>query len=492
MGNLPSVVYPTYGMINDYPNSYSELIQKTYYQQCVNQWELNGKLANPPTANPCKMQDFAFDPTLLYDQGPGHTSNANLATGAVYGNLRFGFDEWKVPVEGNVGVRAVYTRVKSKGHVKFDNEEQYKTWPDSVPRFAKLDEPINITHSNIDLLPSLNLKANFTDKLQGRLGMARSVYRPDFKQLQENISLKQDYNEGANAAVYTGENNGNAKLKPLKADSFDVSLEWYPKSGQSLTAVAFYKKVKDIIYNTTYTRTYNSTAGLPQTFVITGPDNMSQASLHGIELSADTYLDHIDALKDVLPSWAKGIGVSVNYTYIDSNETFYKNGGFKYCPTGDVKNEAMQVFGCDTNGLPFTKKLPMKGVTKNAANFALRYDREGFSVRLAYNWNSRSRVDLSTGGGSCYDEYCHGGTSADPTRAGATDTWYGLPKFQEAYGQWDLGGNYEFNKKFSMSFSVSNLNNVTVRETYQQNNGTVGTAWRFPGQSYNLSGRVEF
>jgi outer membrane receptor protein involved in Fe transport len=131
-------------------------------------------------------------------------------------------------------------------------------------------------------------------------------------------------------------------------------------------------------------------------------------------------------------------------------------------------------------------------VTKNAANFALRYDGDGFSLRLAYNWNSRSLVDVNRGGSQCWDDYCPGGTSADPARAGATDTWWGLPKYQEAYGQWDLGGSYNFNSKFSMSFSVSNLNNVTVRETYQQNNTTVGTAWRFPGQTYNLSGRMEF
>jgi TonB-dependent receptor len=272
-----------------------------------------------------------------------------------------------------------------------------------------------------------------------------------------------------------------------------MSLEWYPKPGQTLTAVVFFKNVRDIIGDSTYTRTFNSAVGTPQTFLITGPANVAEAKLHGIELSADSYLDHFDLLKDKLPSWAKGLGVSANYTYIDSDQKFYRDGGFTYCPVTDVKNSGMQIYGCDTNGLPFKGKLPMQGVAKNAANFALRYDSGAFSGRLAYNWNGRSLVGLTTaGGGTCYNNYCPGGTSADPATFGLQGTWIGLPVYQEAYGQWDGGVNYTFNKKFSMSFSVSNLNNVVVRQTQEQAPGVMGVSWMFPGRSYYLSGRYEF
>jgi outer membrane receptor protein involved in Fe transport len=153
----------------------------------------------------------------------------------------------------------------------------------------------------------------------------------------------------------------------------------------------------------------------------------------------------------------------------------------------------MQIYGCDLNGLPFKDKLPMKGVAKNAANFALHYDSGGFSGRLAYNWNSRTLIGMSTGGGGwCGDNWCPNGVSADPANAGAKTTWWSLPVYQEAYGQWDLGGNYEVNKKFSVSFSVSNIANVVVRETVEQTPGVMGHVWRYPGQNYNLSARYEF
>jgi TonB-dependent receptor len=254
-----------------------------------------------------------------------------------------------------------------------------------------------------------------------------------------------------------------------------------------LTATLFYKDVKDLIYNSTYTRSYNSAAGNPQVFTITGPRNAARAWVRGIELSGETYLDHFDFLKDTLPDWAKGFGVSANYTYIGSSQKFYRNPEVPYCPAnGTLTSDAIKVYGCDTNGLPFGA-LPVPGLVKNAANFALRYDRNGFSARLAYSWTSRVLKTVGNDGPNGQN-----GTSADPLRAGAQDTWWGLPQYQEAFGQWDGGLSYNFTDKFNMSLSVTNLNNVTVRYTNQQTPGFMGTSWNFPGRSYYLTARYEF
>jgi TonB-dependent receptor len=261
-----------------------------------------------------------------------------------------------------------------------------------------------------------------------------------------------------------------------------VSPQW-----QAVTATLFYKDVKDLIYNSSYTRSYNSVGGNPQTFVITGPRNAARAKVHGIELNAETYLDHFDALKDTLPDWVKGFGVSANYTYIGSSQKFYRDPQVQYCPANNaLTSDAIKVYGCDTNGVPFGA-LPVPGLVKNSANFALRYDRNGFSARLAYNWTGRVLMAVGNKGPNG-DE----GTSADPLRPGAQDTWWGLPQYQEAFGQWDGGVSYQFTDKFGVSLSVTNLNNVTVRRTNQQHIGFMGTSWNFPGRSYYLTGRYEF
>jgi TonB-dependent receptor len=491
--NPPSVVFPTYDGLKDY-KTYSNLIGDVRYNQCLDsqKWAIDQNKINPQnqmTVPTCDPATFKYDTTLYYGLNPNMISNVSERTHAVYGNLRFGFDEWQVPVEGNVGVRVVYTGRASHGHTTFDAKYDNRTPPDA-PRFAAINDNLDVEATHVDVLPSLNLKFNLTgdNKLLGRIGMARSVYRPGFNQLQESVVLKQNIDSVRNQITYTGENTGNAKLKPLTADNFDLGLEWYPRNGQMFSATAFYKDVKDLIYKSAYTRNYLSAEGNPQTFLITGPRNAARAWVYGIELKGETYLDHFDFLKKNLPDWALGFGVSADYTYLGSSQKFYRDAQVPYCPAnGTITSDALKVYGCDTNGMPFGS-LPVPGLVKNAANFALRYDRYGFSARLAYNWTSRVLKNV----GNDNSPSGQNGTSADPARIGMQDTWWGLPQYQESFGQWDGGVSYNFTEKFGMSLSVTNLNNVTVRYTNKQTPGFMGTSWNFPGRSYYVTGRYEF
>lgn len=489
----PSVVFPTYDGIKDY-KTYTNLIGDVRYNQCLDsqKWATDQNKINPQnqvTVPTCDPATYKYDTTLYYGLNPNMISNVSERTHAVYGNLRFGFDEWKVPVEGNVGMRLVYTGRASHGHTTFDAKYDNRTPPDA-PRFAALNDDLDVGATHVDVLPSMNLKFNFTgdNKLLGRVGMARSVYRPGFNQLQESVVLKQNIDTANNQITYTGENTGNARLKPLTSDNFDLGLEWYPRSGQMFSATAFYKDVKDLIYKSAYTRNYLSVDGNPQTFVITGPRNAARAWVYGIELKAETYLDHFDLLKKNLPDWALGFGVSADYTYLGSSQKFYRDAQVQFCPAnGAITSDALKVYGCDTNGMPLAS-LPVPGLVKNAANFALRYDRYGFSARLAYNWTSRVLKNV----GNDNSPNGQNGTSADPARAGAQDTWWGLPQYQEGFGQWDGSVSYNFTEKFGMSLSVTNLNNVTVRYTNLQTPGFMGSSWNFPGRSYYLTGRYDF
>lgn len=498
-GQLPSVVFPTYDMMKDYPNTYNNLMSNVRMSQCMDgvakgykpddrdcyKKNPDGSTFYGPDGQ--RVSAFLFDGDLQYGLNPNMKSSITERSYSAYSTLRFGFDDWKVPVDGNIGVRAVYSEATSHGFIVF--EPKYESAPPDLPRFDRVNEPLDVTDHHLDLLPSMNLRFNLTgdDKLIGRIAAARSMYRPGFQQLQESVGLEQKVDYTNHRVSYIGSNTGNVKLKPLKANSFDLALEWYPRSGQAITATVFYKEVKDLVYDGVYTRSYNSVAGNPQVFTIKGPQNAAQAWLHGIELGADTYLDHLDFLKDALPDWAKGFGVSANYTYIGSSQKFYRNSQMQYCPKADtITNDSVKQYGCDTNGIPIGE-LPLPGLTKNAANFALRYDRSGFSARLAYSWNSRTLQQIGGYGPSGSD-----GTSADPNRVGAQDTWWGLPKWQEAYGQWDGSVSYNITDKFSLSLSASNLANVKVRETVQQTPGDMTTSWRFPGRSYYLSGRYEF
>jgi TonB-dependent receptor len=482
---LPNVVFPSMAITNDYPDGYKNLFNAVAHQQCLDAAALNmgQNLAD------CNTEKFRTDhgfKTAAYDDNPRNIGRHGEDTQSIYGSLRFGFDDWALPVEGSVGARVVRSKAVAHGYEILKAEYGNQTPPD-LPRFDPFSRPIHQDNSYIKTLPSLNVKVNFTDQLQGRVALSKSIYRPGFGDLREYVTASQNYDANNDTVSYRGENQGNVKLRPITASNADLSLEWYPKPGQSITGTVFYKDVKDIIMKSVYSVSFNSVGGNPQIFGITGPDNVASGKIKGLELAGQTYLDKVPGLKDVLPEWAKGFGVQANYTYIDGKQKLYRDFGLMYCPSGNAStNASLFIYGCDTNGVPFTN-LPLPELSRHAANFALMYDKGPLSVRLAYNWRSRylQAVNANSTQGT-------NATSADPARLGARDVGWGLPVWMEAGGQWDAGFNYNFDESLKVGFNVTNLTKVVRRQTQQQHIGAMPRQWFNPGRSYDLNVRYEF
>jgi TonB-dependent receptor len=478
----PTVVVPTAAFTNAYPSSYQQMTQ-IYKLQCEDGNKLFG------TSNDCSTAGSTWKP-LTFDGDPAQTGRQHEKTQAAYVSGSFGFEQLRFPVDGNVGVRVVRTQSVAHGYTVF--KPDYGTNPQpEVPLFGKINAPIDVARQYVDVLPSLNLKVSLTDKLQARFAAAKSMYRPGFGDLREYIELNQGITRNDDGSikniVYTGKDAGNGNLKPTKADSYDVTLEWYPGNGSSLTAAAFRKNVRDIILYGAYNQSYKDLAGNAQSFLITAPDNSAKGSVTGLELAGQTYFDHVPGLNRVLPEWAKGFGISANYTYINSKQTLYHPFDLKYCPAaGSFNNSSLNLYGCDTNGLPFDS-LPLMYLSKNNYNLIFMYDKGPLSARLAYSWRSRFLQGVTVNGTQGTDA-----TSADPSRNGAQDVGWGLPTWQEATGQLDFGIDYRISEHVSASFSASNLTDIIVRQTQQQHIGDMGRSWFEPGRSYRLALRYSY
>ncbi len=436
---------------------------------------------------------------LVYDGDPSKTFSNEEKTQAAYLMTRFGWDELRFPVEGSVGVRVVHTETLAHGYTVFKPTYDGQS-PPALPRFGAINSPLDGKNSFVDALPSLNLKADLTDKLQARFAFAKSMYRPGFSDLAEYITLNQNYSAASaglpESVTYQGYDKGNVKLKPTRADSYDLSLEWYPGSGSSLTADVFYKKVRDIILNSAIIHSYDDLAGNPQSFVIQQKDNAADGSVSGLEVAGQTYFNNVAGLQDVMPEWTKGFGISANYTYIKSKQTLHHPFDQTYCAAANsFNNSSLNLYGCDTNGLPFTT-LPLQYLSRNAYNVQFMYDKGPLSARLAYSWRSRFLQGVNVNGTAGNDA-----TSADPA-LGTTDAngktvyphnvAFGLPTWQEATGQLDFGMDYHFNQHLSGSFSVTNLTDITVRQTQEQGIGNMGRAWFEYGRGYRASLRYQF
>jgi len=91
---------------------------------------------------------------------------------------------------------------------------------------------INYDNTRLDLLPSMNLTYNFTEKSLLRLAYGKTLNRPEFREL-------------APFSFYDFVNNrtvsGNPTLKNANIDNFDFRYEFYPTPSELISIAAFYK-----------------------------------------------------------------------------------------------------------------------------------------------------------------------------------------------------------------------------------------------------------
>jgi outer membrane receptor protein involved in Fe transport len=151
----------------------------------------------------------------------------NERTQALYGQLRFGFDDWRYPVDGNVGVRVVHTASKSVGYTLFSPPANL---PPGVPFIPAQSELQTFKNSYTNVLPSLNLRMKASNDLQFRFAASKGISRPDLYQMQAYTTLSQNittHQENGQTIVdsvnYAGSARGNPMLKPTKSDNCSTS-----------------------------------------------------------------------------------------------------------------------------------------------------------------------------------------------------------------------------------------------------------------------------
>lgn len=248
-------------------------------------------------------------------------------TTAFYGKTRFGFDVGSIKIDGTAGVRVVKTELDVNGFSLVDNQQV----------------AVNRKTSDTDVLPSLTLKAFLTDKLVARFNASKSIQRPAFGDFNPGISL------GATPdglGIYGG-NGGNPDLKPVTGKNADVALEWYFAPTGSLTATVFKHKFENYIVRSLALETIGG-----RQYRMDRPRNLNDGELEGIEIGYRQFYDF-------LPGWLNGFGLEANYTYMKGHLV---DGG---------------------------KEVPFQGMSKNAYNINVLYERGPWSGRVAYNYRSK-------------------------------------------------------------------------------------------------------
>lgn len=330
--------------------------------------------------------------------------NQKEKTKAVYGMLYFGSPGGRLG--GNVGVRIVRTDVDVHGHVRYPLTASSNLPSSITDKFHGQGIATTGGRSYTNVLPSLNLNFHVTDDLQWRFAAAKAMARPKFTNLKGYVTLGFTTTKtSTSTAVVTDSTGtgGNPNLKPMVANQFGSSLDWFFSRSGHLYATVFYKDIKNYISRQAVVQTYEG-----HDFNVVMPVNNGSAKLRGLQLNYMQWYHF-------LPGFLSGFGIQTNWTYVHSE--------------GGINSANNKYFKTHVSGVT----LPMTGVSQNAFNFIVMYDRGPWSGRLAWNW--RSKYLLST-----------------------TDAGSHLPVWSGDRGTLDASLFYKFNKHVQLGLRLNNIN----------------------------------
>ena len=314
--------------------------------------------------------------------------------------LSFDAQDWlPIPVRGDVGVRYVRTDQTAVGHIPV-------TAPAGAP-FPAVGQRNEVERSYNDTLPSLNVVFELTPDLLARVSAAKVMSRPELGNLTPTATIT--------ATTRTGTVN-NPFLDPIRAKTYDLSLEWYFQEGSLLSVAFFYKDIETFIQRITSPIVY-SELGLPDSLIagtasapsdvfnVSRFENTPGGPLKGAEINAQLQFSF-------LPGAWSNFGVLANYTRVESEIEYI------------LTSAGGQVTSSTTADLV--------GLSKNSASGTLYYENDRFSIR---------------GTGSYRDKYIRGiPASAGSDLQGNKSTFYV-----------DASASYNVSDNFQLILEAQNL-----------------------------------
>lgn len=330
-----------------------------------------------------------------------------------------------------VGLRYEETDVTSSSLV---NEPSLLWWQsdnDWAVVYSSEKTPQSHSGSYDYLLPNIDFDISPIDSLKLRASYSETIGRPSYSDLRPDTGLNDLYLRTANA--------GDAGLKPMESQNFDLSAEWYYTDASYLSLGYFRKDVDGFIG----TQIFNETAydlrdvRLGQTAIASGIPQSSEQALHDYVLanSAPQYISTTNSNwvradgDDPFITWQVNRPVNDKSTVIDGIEAavqhWFGESGF-----GVQANYTMVDSDVEFDNLSTEGQFAMTGLS-DTANVVGFYDRDAWQIRLAYNWRDSFLESRTAGGGN-------------------------QPEYVEEYFQFDVSIAYEFNE--NLTFTAEGIN----------------------------------
>jgi TonB-dependent receptor len=397
---------------------------------------------------------------------------------SVYLQYNYDGEIGNMPYDVHVGVRYEETDVTSTSAVagyngaRWDGTSEVTLISSGEREFQTQKASYNHT------LPNINFNIEVTDDIKLRAAYSQTIGRPGYADMVGGTSLTQ----GARVSGGTG-GSGSAALLPLESDNFDLSAEWYYAEGSYLSLGYFQKDVTNDIFvdqRSTTVGIANPADGpyiqaalaagiidgslqrqyIFDNFAATDPSHVFMDN-GNIVIIGNPATDNLMNFNITTPSNSTdktgfdGLEFAVQHLFGDSGF-----GGIVNYTKVDTDHE-YDDFVIDVD------QIAELGIS-DTANLVGFYEKDGWSVRLAYNWR---------------DKFLAGENQGDMPNA---------PIYVEAYGQFDLTVSYEVPQVEGLTLFLNGINvtdeylRKSGRDEYQVLNVTQ------QGARYNLGARYTF
>ncbi|MEW5683805.1 MAG: TonB-dependent receptor [Pseudomonadota bacterium] len=258
-----------------------------------------------------------------------------------------------MPLRGNIGLRHARTDQEARGFVGANF--------------------VTVARSYSDTLPSLNLVLEPVDDVMVRFSASKVMSRPQLPNLTPGGSIT---NTARTLSI------GNPYLDPIRANTFDLSFEWYPDSETQFVVGLFYKDLKSYIQSAASTIPFSET-GLPASlltngntvdtiFTVTQQTNTDGGSLKGFEASLQRPFTF-------LPGPFDRFGGIVNFTYVKSDIEYITNAAANP---------------------PLTVTQPLVGLSPKSFNVTLYYEYEKLKARVSGSYRDGYLSQVPGGNGN--------------------------------------------------------------------------------------------
>lgn len=265
-----------------------------------------------------------------------------------------------LPLRGNIGVQAV--RVDQSADLHVTNS----TIPDNTAVV-----PITVVTEGdeyTDVLPSLNLALELAHDMKLRLGAAITVARPRLDEMGGGASYTITSDSGApwivDGVPYYWQRNGggNPRLRPWKANTYDLSFEKYFGGNKGyVSAAVYYKDLKTYIVNSS---TFVSFEGVPLPTVPPG-DTTTYTQADANRIGVATLKTNGSG------GYIQGFELTASIPFSLFSDAL---DGFGFIVSGAKNDSSIRINGED-------QRIP--GLSTKVINSTLYFEKYGFSARVS-------------------------------------------------------------------------------------------------------------